>query len=455
MKFSQWTVLYRSVLALLFLVLSFGTETRAETLILRDGHVDLGVIYEAGQLSWRLNGDGATSEGNVLGDLVGLYLPSELYVRVPDSVKFESAPFPGNPNVTGVGTGPIWWLSSSGGLPDLPFLGWSWDLGVSSPPNININQWQNGRIKVELIDVDKPAEAEFSNWVGGTNYLSTFNPSLTNAPNVPSGSNSFMLPGHNHFNWGFTRAGVYDVTVRASGTHLNDGFKSADATFRFLVGDETQLTEPAEVVGAFVYHSSWTGQGDALDTDKVLALEGVAPQELTLSHLTNTAQGVNGLVFDLMNLAEPSQVSTADFAFQWSPQGAYNPQDHPPSAWQAAAAPMSIQVMGATPSRILIQWPNGTVMNRWLRVTIQATAATGLASAKVYYVGHLLGETTGPSEGAFTVAFADITPIRGSVGQTVNASSSVDIDKNGTVAFGDISAMRSNVGAQLPRISIP
>ncbi len=88
-------------------------------------------------------------------------------------------------------------------------------------------------------------------------------------------------------------------------------------------------------------------------------------------------------------------------------------------------------------------------------MSVKANANTGLAAPEVYYIGHLLGETTGPSGSVFTVSFADITPIRGAVGSTVNASSTVDIDKNGTVAFADISAMRPNVGAQLTIITIP
>jgi hypothetical protein len=93
-------------------------------------------------------------------------------------------------------------------------------------------------------------------------------------------------------------------------------------------------------------------------------------------------------------------------------------------------------------------------MNRWLRITILASDETGLAERETYCIGHLLGETTGPSDGIFTVSFADITPIRSDVGQAVDASSITDIDKNGIVSFADISAMRSNVGAQLTQITV-
>jgi len=79
---------------------------------------------------------------------------------------------------------------------------------------------------------------------------------------------------------------------------------------------------------------------------------------------------------------------------------------------------------------------------------------TGLPEAKTYYLGHLLGETTGPDGGTFTVSFADITPIRSAVGQAVDAGNHTDIDKSGTVSFADISSMRPNVGGQLRQIII-
>jgi hypothetical protein len=78
-----------------------------------------------------------------------------------------------------------------------------------------------------------------------------------------------------------------------------------------------------------------------------------------------------------------------------------------------------------------------------------------LEAPVTYYIGHLLGETTGPANGVYTVSFSDITEIRNVVGQSVNASSIADIDKNGTVSFADISLMRPNVGNQLSNITIP
>ena len=92
-------------------------------------------------------------------------------------------------------------------------------------------------------------------------------------------------------------------------------------------------------------------------------------------------------------------------------------------------------------------------MNRWLRIVIKANANTRLLADEVYYLGHLMGET-GPTTATYSVSFADITPIRLSIGTDVDSSSEVDIDKSGVVSFADISAMRER-GATLTNITVP
>jgi ELWxxDGT repeat protein len=223
-------------------------------------------------------------------------------------------------------------------------------------------------------------------------------------------------------------------------------------------------TEQASVQASYIYHagSSFAGSGiqNALDTSKQLAKEGNEPLTLTYDNLINSSRGINGLVFDIQNLpgGPSANLTVDDFEFQMSPTGAFIEADHPPAGWGVAPAPSSINVVAGSqgsPDRVVLQWPDNAIANRWLRITVKATANTGLPQPEVYYIGHLLGETTGASGGVYTVSFADITPIRSAVGQSVSASSIHDIDKNGTVAFADISAMRPNVGVQLTNITIP
>jgi surface-anchored protein len=64
--------------------------------------------------------------------------------------------------------------------------------------------------------------------------MSSYNPSSTFANNTLS-----LLPGdHAHYTFGFTEAGIYDITLTWSGTHVTEGFQSASGTFQFEVVPE-------------------------------------------------------------------------------------------------------------------------------------------------------------------------------------------------------------------------
>lgn len=262
-------------------------------------------------------------------------------------------------------------------------------------------------------------------------------------------------------------SGQFSVTLNTlagAGRHVQYGFNvqgenvwvtDAASFGTVVVGDET--TPSATIVARHVYHHNSTfaavGIPEALDTTKQLAKASAVPQTLDLDNLVNSSRGINGLAFDIQDLAGTPTAS--DFEFRMSPTGVFDSGTNPPSGWELAPAPSSITVVPGTPDRVLMTWADNAIANRWLQVTVKASSNSGLAAPEIYYVGHLLGETTELSGSVYTVAFADINPIRAAVGQTVDAGSIVDIDKSGTVAFADISAMRGNVGVQLSNITIP
>lgn len=213
--------------------------------------------------------------------------------------------------------------------------------------------------------------------------------------------------------------------------------------------------DPAELVGQTVVHRGYSGESSPLDTHKIVAKEGSGPRRLEYRNLINTSQGINGIALDVERLAAPENVSSKDFRVQVSPAGTFDETDHPPSAWDEGPAPSAINVTHGQTSHIVIQWPDYSIMNRWLRLTMKANQITGLSEPVVLYLGHLLGEVTGEPQDNFSVTFSDITPIRAAIGQSANADSILDIDKNGIVSFSDISIMRPNIGAQLTCITIP
>lgn len=323
--------------------------------------------------------------------------------------------------------------------------------GATTP---DLTVWQ------QIVDVVPNTTYNFSAWAtewGHTNF----------APNYAS---LRVVINGTQIVSNFATSGGYGAWTQFAAT-WNSGFDSS-ATIRIVNinvmsgGNDFSLDDlaftvvsEAEIASSYFYHAAYTGSGtppwNRLDNSKILVKEGTGPQLLTFDNLINTSQGINGIVFDIENLPDAGNLSVEDFEFQMSPTGAFDGVANPPANWQSAPAPSSITVTTGSPDRVLIQWPDQSIMNRWLRITVLANEETGLAQPETYYIGHLLGETTGPSDGTFTVSFADITSIRAEVGQTVDASSITDIDKNGTVSFADISAMRGNVGSQLTQISVP
>jgi hypothetical protein len=258
------------------------------------------------------------------------------------------------------------------------------------------------------------------------------------------------------FSLALSNKAAYNATYPISADIILD--MNADGVFNAedVPGFERELSEigsVSNVVGSFVAHVGFPG-GATIDAGKSLAVEGSGPKLLNYSNVINTAKGINGLVFDISQLGNAAALSASDFVFQVSPKGAFDQASNPPGGWATAPSPVSVTVTPGSPDRVAINWADNAIEDRWLRVTVAANENTGLILPKTYYLGHLRGETDAAGS-PLTVAFVDINAIRGAIGSSVDASSIVDIDKNGTVSFADISAMRSNVGAQLTIITIP
>lgn len=251
-------------------------------------------------------------------------------------------------------------------------------------------------------------------------------------------------------------------TIAAPGRHVQYGFNvqgenvwitDAAAFGTVVVGGAS--APPVALVGNGIFHNGFGGGGtppwNAIDNVKSLALRGPTPVELTYDHLINTSRGLNGVVLDFDGLGDLNDLV---FAFQWSGQNLAANSDI--DNWLAAPSPNSTTLhvgQGVSGSdRVQILWENNAIVNRFLRINVTTPGGSTVAEL---FAGHLLGETGGPSEGLYTITFGDITPIRAAVGQTVDAGSLADIDKNGTVTFADISLMRGSVGAQLNNIILP
>src|SRR5256885_14915814 len=91
---------------------------------------------------------------------------------------------------------------------------------------------------------------------------------------------------------------------------------------------------------------------------------------------------------DLGGLAAPLSLSAADFTFKAGNGGS-------PSSWSNAPAPTVSVRQGAGvggSARITLTWPDGTLVNQWVQVTVKGNANTGLIAPDVFYFGNLVGD---------------------------------------------------------------
>lgn len=155
------------------------------------------------------------------------------------------------------------------------------------------------------------------------------------------------------------------------------------------------LTADAAVVGRSIFYNNSKFDGNnpqanaaddgAIAPDKQALLPGA---KATFANYTSYSGGINGIMVDIANLAGP--LTANDFVFRVG-----NNSD--PRGWAAAPAPASISVRAGAgaggSARVTITWADDAIVNRWLQVTVRATAATGLARPDVFYFGNAIGDS--------------------------------------------------------------
>ena len=194
------------------------------------GHGDIGLAYEDGELELHYHfGDGAILDGaSLVGEIE--YDPDEAYVRAGDStVVTTTADVP----FLGTSSGDSVWLLPQSNTTGMPFLG------------IAAEELDATFAGATLSLTSFSGPGEFALWqsegVGGTNvFLQTLG-GLDSADVL-----DLAIGAHDHFNYGFTAEGVYDVGISAN-AEFADGV-TPDATdfgtFRFVVGNATAVPEP-------------------------------------------------------------------------------------------------------------------------------------------------------------------------------------------------------------------
>lgn len=227
------TLLLRSVLRAIVpggaipLALGAAASASAQVAII-DTHVDIGLEGPAAGPDWGLHVHDEENDAE--------YAPHEAYFFVDPAHAALPQPADAQWSFIGQTPGQTIYVLPQGQNPNLPFLGFA----AAEVPSETFDQTFNNDSRVNaagrwvgftVTAVSGPGE--FSIWqTGGFGapivWVSTFDGGLdaTDTVHIQQG-------GHAHFNWGFTEAGTYSITVVASGYIGGELLTSEAATFTF------------------------------------------------------------------------------------------------------------------------------------------------------------------------------------------------------------------------------
>ncbi len=249
-----------SVLALLISVVAFWQAGLARAdLIYIGGHADLGAGFELGALHLHIHAEGDLDLYGGGTMPAGEIDPADLAIGVPGPSVGRPAGAQWDFLATNAGA-PVWFLPQ-GSDPNKPFLGIGTEELLPAEGWLTPLTWQ-----FNSLTVVSGGPSEFALWqndafLGPQIFASTLIPTTGSQNPIRTGNSWQQLPfSHDHFNYGFTGEGVYDISFSITGfnTTLAQNF-SDTATFRFVTGSAiTAVPEPgslgllgvASIVGA-------------------------------------------------------------------------------------------------------------------------------------------------------------------------------------------------------------
>jgi surface-anchored protein len=216
--------------------LALASVTARAQVLISNGHVDIGIGYEAGAFDLHIHQEEPAENE---------YAPNEArFVIGPSSAALSpGGAFTGFLGPAGT---PLWVLSAESDelLPKIGF----------SAEELTETDW-TGDIRLSLVSVTGPGNVSL--WDVGTFGTPTL---LYFSGDGIDASDSLAVPPGSHadYNFGFSAPGLYEVTYLASGTHLMDGaIASGPVTYQFEVVPEPHTYALAAVgLGALL----WAGR---------------------------------------------------------------------------------------------------------------------------------------------------------------------------------------------------
>jgi len=178
----------------------------------------------------------------------------------------------------------------------------------------------------------------------------------------------------------------------------------------------------------------------AIDTHKSALLPG---RHASLANVTGYTAGINGVMIDLAGLspAAAGAITADDFDFKVGAGGR--------SGWAVAPRPATVAVRPGAglngAARVTLTWPDRSIRNTWLQVTVKADPHTGLTRPDVFYFGNLVGKTGGPGS-PLRLGAQDLLALRRNLSTAAAyPSNTSDVNHDGKINALDFAAVRSNL----------
>jgi hypothetical protein len=258
----------------------------------------------------------------------------------------------------------------------------------------------------------------------------------------PSGAYTLAVP-----------AGTYTVT--ATGTSLGGAVVHNSVTVGSLnVEQDFTPATGSYIAGRYIFYNNSVFDGNnpaansaddhAMATDKQALLPGVP---VSFVNYTSYSRGINGIMVDIGNLPAGVTPQLSDFSFSTG-------NTSTPSSWTAAPTPtMTIRPGAGTggSTRIEFTWPDGSIRNTWLQVTVAASSTTGLLTPDVFYFGNADGSTgVNPLSAAVTVQDQVVTlsNVTGFL-NPASITNPYDFNRDGRVDATDVLVARNSIGTNL------
>jgi hypothetical protein len=256
-----------------------------------------------------------------------------------------------------------------------------------------------------------------------------------------------------------TGGGLYRLALNAAGSGIADYGANPLADDG---GDADEWRNAAPATGsvvagrwAFYNNSAFDGRdaagndGDlaALAPDKAALRPGLAG---SLANVVTAAGGITGVLVEFSG-TPGAALAADDFVVRTGGTG---------GAWVDAPRPLVTALSapaGTAGARYVLTWPDRSVRNTWLQVTVTAGVRTGLSAADVFYFGALSGDT-GDAPPAGTIARVnalDLAAVKRALNTASAIGGTLDFNRDGRVNALDLAAVKANLNRSLPAFTAP